>query len=92
MSRMRHVPSRPSTFERFVRMEPTMSPQKRGEADPQNWRLNISEGHIELYKELAERLRPLSAEEARMMVELVYAWRGLEHRKHIALRAARKDR
>jgi len=40
---------------------------------------------MDLYLELTKRPRALTAEEARMMVELVDAWRELEHRKHIAL-------
>ena len=57
--------------------------------DPANWRLEIPQDRIDLYAELLERPRALSPDEAQMMVELVGAWRGLEHRKHIALKAAR---
>jgi len=32
-----------------------------GEDDPQNWRLDVREDHIELYNELAERPRPPTA-------------------------------
>jgi hypothetical protein len=56
--------------------------------DPASWRLDIPQDRIDLSVEL-ERPRALSREEAQMMVELVGAWRGLEHRKHIALTAAR---
>ena len=56
--------------------------------DPQNWRIRASQQHIELYLELVDQVRPLSTAEARMMVELVDAWRELEHRKHIALKHA----
>jgi hypothetical protein len=57
--------------------------------DPASGRLDIPQDRIDLYVELLERPRALSQEEAQMMVELVGAWRGLEHRKHIALTAAR---
>jgi hypothetical protein len=46
---------------------------------------------IDLYRELADRPRALTADEATMMVELVDAWRALEHRKHIALEHAREE-
>lgn len=59
----------------------------KGEDDPRDWRLDISERHLDLYAELLEHPRPLSEVEARMMVELVDAWRAHEHRKHIALMA-----
>lgn len=60
--------------------------------DPRNWRLDIEQDRIDLYLELRERPRPLAEDEARMMVELVDAWRALEHRKHIALEAERARR
>jgi hypothetical protein len=61
--------------------------------DPRDWRLDISERHLDLYSELSEHPRPLSQDEARMMVELVDAWRAHEHRKHIALmRALEQDK
>lgn len=53
--------------------------------DPRNWHLRVPQDRIDLYLELNERPRALTAEEARMLVELVDAWRELEHRKHIAL-------
>ena len=56
--------------------------------DPQNWRIDAPQGHIDLYLELHNEPRALTSDEARMMVELVDAWRGLEHRKHIALKSA----
>jgi hypothetical protein len=59
--------------------------------DPQDWRLDIPMDRIDLYRELADRPRALTADEARMMVELVDAWRALEHRKHIALEHAREE-
>jgi hypothetical protein len=59
---------------------------------PQNWRIKVSQQHIELYVELVDQARPLIAAEARMMVELVDAWRELEHRKHIALKHAMERR
>ncbi len=59
--------------------------------NPQNWRLDIPMDRIDLYRELADRPRALTADEARMMVELVDAWRALEHRKHIALKHARQE-
>jgi hypothetical protein len=55
---------------------------------PQNWRLDVPPDRIELYRELADRPRALTADEAAMLVELVDAWRALEHRKHIALERA----
>jgi hypothetical protein len=60
--------------------------------DPQNWRINVSQQHIELYLDLVDKAPPLIAAEARMMVELVDAWRELEHRKHIALKHAMERR
>jgi hypothetical protein len=57
--------------------------------NPQNWRLDVPQDRIDLYLELLERPRPLTEFEAQMMVELVDAWRALEHEKHIALMAAR---
>jgi hypothetical protein len=62
-----------------------INPPEAGD-DPPNWRIRASERHIKLYLELLKRPRPLSAAEARMMVELVDGWRELEHRKHIALK------
>jgi hypothetical protein len=56
--------------------------------EPQNWRIGVSQRHIDLYLELVDEPRALSVDEARMMVELVDAWRGLEHSKHIALKSA----
>jgi hypothetical protein len=58
-----------------------------GERDdnPQKWRFDIPPDRVDLYLELKENPRALTAEEAEMMVELVDAWRGHEHRKHIAL-------
>jgi len=58
--------------------------------EPQNWRLDVPRACIDLYLDLSERPRALSANEAQMLVQLVDAWRGLEHRKHIALEAARQ--
>ena len=62
--------------------------------EPRNRRLEIEEDRIDLYLELLERPRALTEDEARKMVELVDAWRALEHRKHIALMTerARRDR
>lgn len=60
--------------------------------EPSDWRLDVPQDRIDLYLELSQRPRPLTEEEARMMVELVDAWRGLEHRKHIALEAERGRR
>ena len=56
--------------------------------DPRSWKLDIPSDRIDLYSELSDELRPLTAQEAGMMVELVNAWRSHEHRKHIALMAA----
>lgn len=53
--------------------------------DPADWRLDVPGDRIDLYRELADRPRSLTAAEAMMLVELVDAWRRLEHRKHIAL-------
>jgi hypothetical protein len=55
--------------------------------DPQSWHLDVPRDHIDLYEELRETPRGLDLKEAVMMVELVEAWRTLEHRKHIALEA-----
>ena len=57
-------------------------------SDPRNWRLSVSKAHLALYSELSKEPRDLTPSEARMMVELVAAWRAHEHRKHIALMAA----
>jgi hypothetical protein len=62
------------------------------EDDPRNWRLDVPEPCIDLYSELRERPRDLTAEEAQMLVALVDAWRAHEHRKHIALMAALAQR
>src|SRR5258708_9382592 len=59
--------------------------------DPANWKLAIGSEQIDLYSEVSRTPRPLSADEARMLVELVDAWRGLEHRNYIALDNAKKD-
>jgi hypothetical protein len=59
--------------------------------DPANWRLDVSDRHIELYAELSRKLRALTQDEARMLVELVDAWRDLEHRKHLALKLVVAD-
>jgi hypothetical protein len=55
--------------------------------DPRNWRLEVDQDRIDLYLDLLEHPRELSEVEPRMMVKLVDAWRALEHRKHIALKA-----
>ncbi len=55
--------------------------------DPQSWHVEVPRDHIDLYEELRETPRGLDPKEAEMMVELVDAWRALEHRKHIALEA-----
>jgi hypothetical protein len=59
--------------------------------DPQSWRLDVAQGHVNLYVELVNKPRALTKREAEMMVELVEAWRDLEHRKHIALESARSE-
>jgi hypothetical protein len=58
--------------------------------EPQNWRLDVPQACIDLYVDLSARPRALSADEAQMLVQLVDAWRGLGHRKHIVLEAARR--
>ena len=58
------------------------------DGDPQDWRLDVPQDRIDLYLELKERPRSLAAAEARMLVELVDAWRAHEHRKHITLMQA----
>jgi hypothetical protein len=58
-----------------------------GSDEPQNWRIDVPQGHVDLYLELINEPRALSANEARIMIELVDAWRDLEHRKHIALKS-----
>ena len=61
-------------------------------AEPaQNWRLDVPPDRIDLYLELSDRPRPLTAEEGTMLVELVDAWRMLEQRKHLALERALED-
>jgi len=40
---------------------------------------------MDLYRELSAETRSLSKAEAQMMLELVDAWRTLEHRKHLAV-------
>jgi hypothetical protein len=57
---------------------------------PGDWRLDVAQDRIDLYLELVERPRPLTKQEAQMLIELVDAWRALEHSKHIALKAARE--
>jgi hypothetical protein len=56
-----------------------------GGSEPANWRLDMSDRHIELYSELSSKPRAITKDEARMLVELVDAWRALEHRKHLAV-------
>jgi hypothetical protein len=56
--------------------------------DPSNWRLDVPQPCIDLYTELVDAPRPLDAHEAATLVQLIDAWRDLEHRKHIALKAA----
>jgi hypothetical protein len=46
---------------------------------------------MDLYRELSAETRSLSKAEAQMMLELVDAWRTLEHRKHLALESALSD-
>lgn len=60
--------------------------------DPQNWRLDVPQACVDLYLDVSKTPRPLSAKEAEMLVQLVDAWRGLEHRKHTALETARHMR
>jgi hypothetical protein len=52
--------------------------------------LTFPQACIDLYLDLSAGPRALSADEAKMLVQLVDAWRDLEHRKHIALKAARR--
>jgi len=59
--------------------------QQTDTAPPANWRLRVSDKHIGLYMELMDQPRAISATETRMLLELVDAWRDLEHRKHLAL-------
>jgi hypothetical protein len=60
--------------------------------EPANWRLGVPQDRIDLYLELADVPRALTAAEASMMVELIDAWRALEHRKHLALERAQETR
>jgi hypothetical protein len=53
--------------------------------DPRSWRLDVPQPCINLYSELVDAPRALDAQEAAKLVQLVDAWRDLEHRKHIAL-------
>jgi hypothetical protein len=54
--------------------------------DPASWRLDIQDDRIDLYVELINEPRALTADEAMMLVDLIHAWRELEYRKHVALR------
>ncbi len=81
--RLRHLEGAPS---------PSLRPRapQGDEADsPATWRLSISDKHIELYTDLVRKPRAISSNETRMLLELVDAWRDLEHRKHIALQHLR---
>ena len=60
--------------------------------EPSDSRLDVAQDRIDLYLELSDRPRPLTADEAEMMVELVDDWRALEHKKHVALEAERARR
>lgn len=62
------------------------------ESGPRNWRLDVPSDRIELYLELWDEPRAVTAEEAAKLVELIDAWRAHEHRKHIALMAALAER
>jgi hypothetical protein len=53
--------------------------------DPRNWGLDIPQDRIDLYLELSDSPRNLTAAEAAMLVEVIDAWRRHEHFKHIAL-------
>ena len=55
---------------------------------PAGWKIGASEEQVDLYRELAEQPRSLSAAEAQSMVLLVDAWRAHEHRKHLTLKRA----
>jgi hypothetical protein len=59
--------------------------------DPQNWRVDVPKACIDLYLDVSDTPRALSADEAQLLVQLVDARRAPEHRKHIALEAARRD-
>ena len=56
--------------------------------DPRNWRLEVDQGCIDLYRSIHDEPRALTAEECSQMIQLVDAWRGHEQRKHVALVAA----
>jgi hypothetical protein len=53
--------------------------------DPRNWRLDIPDDRIDLYLELSDSPRSLTAAQSAMLVELIDARRHQEHMKHIAL-------
>jgi len=57
-----------------------------------NWQIDVPEDRIDLYMELKNELRSITSDEAGMLIELVDAWRGLEHAKHIALMHALEQR
>lgn len=57
--------------------------------DPAGWQLDVAPDRIQLYLELTDHPRPLELREAAMLVDLIDAWRELEHRKHTALMSAR---
>jgi hypothetical protein len=56
------------------------------DGDPSTWRLKVRGDRVEPYLQLRDHPRPLSVDEAAMMVELVDAWRELEQAKHLALK------
>jgi hypothetical protein len=56
-----------------------------------NWHFDVPQDRVDLYLELCDVPRSLSSDEATMLVELVDAWRALEHAKHIALMHALRD-
>ena len=53
--------------------------------DPRTWTLDVDPACIDLYLDLSDEPRPLTAAEAQMMVDLVDSWRMHEQRKHMAL-------
>jgi hypothetical protein len=68
--------------------QPVVVVAQERDTDPRNWKLDVDEPSINLYVSLLDAPRPLTADEAAMMVDLVNAWRSHEHDKHVGLMAA----
>ena len=60
--------------------------------DCANWSIQAPREQIDLYRELVEQPRVLTAPESAALVELIDSWRAHEHRKHVALKQALQQR